>query len=195
MSANRRTFLGELKRRRVGRVFLLYMAGSFAVLQGADIVIEALSMPGWVLRTVLIVLALGLPVALVLAWAFDIDPDPGKSASGDSVRAGGVPGDSTATAEATATWVSPASVVAAAVLILFGVAAGWIVGPLIGGSGEAGGTGAAPDRSIAVLPLENLSPDPDNQYFADGIHEDILTQLSKIGGLKVISRTSVLEYR
>ncbi len=195
MSSDPHTFLGELKRRRVGRVFLLYGAGSFAVLQGADIVIEALSMPDWVLRTVLIVLALGLPVAMVLAWAFDIDPDPGKSASGDPFRADVVPGDSTATAEATATWVSPASVVAASALILFGVAAGWIFGPLIGGRGEAGGTGVAPDRSIAVLPLQNLSPDPDNQYFADGIHEDVLTHLSKIGGLKVISRTSVLEYR
>ena len=186
------TFLGELKRRRVGRVLLLYVATSFAVIEAADIVLEALSQPDWILRALLALLALGLPVALVLAWMFDIDVDRGgiELSKGEAVEPRYVSSEPGPVSSAPATrWVSPASLIAAAALIIFGVAAGSILGPLIGG-----GAGVA-EQSIAVLPLQNLSPDPDNQYFADGIHEDILTHLAKIDDFKVISRTSVLEYR
>jgi len=199
-------FLGELKRRRVGRVLLLYLATSFAVVEAADIVLAALSQPDWMLQALLALVALGLPVAIVLAWMFDIDVDRGgvelsKAEAAEPERASSASGHvSTApghgspapghTLSAPADrWVSPASLIAAVALIIFGVAAGSILGPLLGG-GEA-----VDERSIAVLPLQNLSPDPDNQYFADGIHEDILTHLAKIADLKVISRTSVLEYR
>ncbi len=193
------TFLAELKRRRVGRVLLLYVATSFAVIEAADIVLGALSQPDWMLRALLAAVALGLPVALVLAWMFDIDVDIGgaelsKAEAAEPGRVssepGRIPSEAGHVSSAPATrWVSPASLIAAAALIIFGAMAGSILGPLIGG-GE--GVDA---QSIAVLPLQNLSPDPDNQYFADGIHEDILTHLAKIDDLKVISRTSVLEYR
>jgi hypothetical protein len=122
---------------------------------------------------------------------FDLDADRGVSISvdvSDPADPSGAEGGELGPASSPPRWISPGSLVAAAMLILFGVAAGSILGPLIGGRG-------VPDRSIAVLPLENLSPDPENQYFADGIHEDVITQLSKIADLKVISRTSVLEYR
>ncbi|MCH7934010.1 MAG: hypothetical protein IIC36_08495 [Gemmatimonadetes bacterium] len=196
---NRLTFLGELKRRRVGRVLLLYLASSFAVIEAADIVLAALSQPDWMLRALLALVALGLPVALVLAWMFDIDVDPGgvelsKAEPGGPGHVSSEPGQISSepgrvSPPPSPRWVSPASLIAAVALIIFGVAAGSILGPLIGG-GEA-----VDERSIAVLPLQNLSPDPDNQYFADGIHEDILTHLAKIGDFKVISRGSVLEYR
>ena len=186
------TFFGELKRRRVPRVLLLYLATSFAVIEAADIVLKALSQPDWVLRALLALVALGLPVALVSAWMFDIDVDRGgvelsKAEGAEPRQVSSEPGR-VPSAPATR-WVSPASLIAAAALIAFGVAAGSILGPLIGG-GEG-----VDKKSIAVLPLQNLSPDPDNQYFADGIHEDILTHLAKIDDFKVISRSSVLEYR
>ena len=72
------TFLGELKRRRVGRALLLYVATSFAVIEAADIVLEALSQPDWMLQVLLALVALGLPVALVLAWMFDLDVERGR---------------------------------------------------------------------------------------------------------------------
>jgi TolB-like protein/Tfp pilus assembly protein PilF len=186
------TFLAELKRRRVVRVLLLYLATAFAVVEASDIVLAALSQPDWMLQAVLALVALGLPVALVLAWMFDIDVEQGgvDVARAEAAEPGQISAEPRRGLQAPATrWVSPASLIAAAALIIFGVAAGSILGPLIGGGGgvEAG--------SIAVLPLQNLSPDPDNQYFADGIHEDILTHLAKIDDFKVISRTSVLEYR
>ena len=162
-----RTFLVELKRRRVGRVLVLYAATSFAVVEAADIVLGALSQPDWMLQALLALVALGLPVALVLAWTFDLDVEQGSvgvsradgtelghpsAASGpDSSATGDFPSASTHR------WVSPATLIAATVLIIFGVAAGSILGPLIGG-----GTGVA-RQSIAVLPLQNLSPDPDDQ--------------------------------
>ncbi len=203
---DRLTFLGELKRRRVGRVLLLYLATAFAVIEAADIVLAALSQPDWMLQALLALVALGLPVALVLAWMFDIDVDPGAvelstaeaaepgQVSSEPGHLSSVPGQVSSepghvSSPPATRWVSPASLIAAVALIIFGVAAGSILGPLFGG-GEG-----VDEKSIAVLPLQNLSPDPDNQYFADGIHEDILTHLAKIDDFKVISRSSVLEYR
>jgi len=167
-------------------VLLLYVASAFAVIEAADIVFGSLSQPAWMLQALLALVALGLPGALVLAWVFDISRDRGLTASGEPSEAEA--GELDPSSREPVRWISPASLVVASVLILFGVAAGSIVGPLIGGRDLE-------DRSVAVLPFDNLSPDPENQYFADGIHEDILIQLSKIADLKVISRTSVLEYR
>ena len=169
----------------MGRVLVLYVAGSFAVIEAADTLLEAFSQPEWMLRGLFVLAILGLPLALGLSWAFDIDPDHGSTPVDASELHGGELAPPSAPP---AHWFSTASVLVAVGLVLFGTAAGAILGPLIGGRAVA-------DRSIAVLPLQNLSPDPDNQYFADGIHEDVITQLSKISGLKVISRTSVLGYR
>ena len=69
------TFLAELKRRRVVRVLVVYLASAFAVLEAADILIPALSMPGWTLHAIIVLLGIGLPVTVLLSWAYDITPE------------------------------------------------------------------------------------------------------------------------
>ena len=164
-------FLEELKRRHVVRVAVVYAAAAFALLEFADIAFPRLGLPDSAVNWVLVLGLAGLPVALGLAWLFDVRRD-----TGDPARSAG--------------WLSPAALVAAVALVGLGVAAGWLWG-----TGEAQPGASAPDRSIAVIPFENISGDEATEPFTIGIHDDILTHLSRIRDLKVISRTSVLAYR
>ena len=165
-----RLFLGELKRRRVYRVAAVYAVVAFVVWQAAEIAFPALNLPDWTLTFVVAVTLLGFPIALVLAWAFDITPHGVKRTES---LAGG-----------RGTRMSAAAGLA---LLVIALGVGWYV---------LRGTGSEPDRkSIAVLPLDNLSGDEGTEPFVAGIHDDILTHLYKIADLKVISRTSVMEYR
>ncbi|MGD2153286.1 MAG: tetratricopeptide repeat protein [Gemmatimonadales bacterium] len=165
-----RLFLGELKRRRVYRVAVVYAVVAFVVWQAAEIAFPALNLPDWTLTFVVVATLLGFPIALVLAWAFDITPHGVRRAG--SLAAGRGTG---------------AVAMAGLALLVLALGAGWYV---------LWGTGSEPDRkSIAVLPLDNLSGDEGTEPFVAGIHDDILTHLYKIADLKVISRTSVMEYR
>ncbi len=171
-----RRLLEELKRRRVFRVAVVYAAVAFVVWQAAEIAFPALNLPGWTLTFVVVATLLGFPSALVLAWAFEMTPEGVKRTPplGGDVAAPITRGRFMATAAGVA------------VLVVV-VGAGWFL---------LRGTGSTADRkSIAVLPLENLSGDEASEPFVNGIHDDILTHLAKIADLKVISRTSVMEYR
>ncbi|MEJ2677455.1 MAG: tetratricopeptide repeat protein [Gemmatimonadota bacterium] len=167
-----RSFLTELKRRRVVRVAVIYVVAAFGGLQGADVLVPALELPAWTM-TLLVVLAIaGLPVALGLAWAFDIVPadrvparPPGRAVPGDVPASGTIPEPPTPGLPAAAT----------------GAAVAERAGPV--------------EPSVAVMPFLNMSPDPENEYFADGITEDVILHLSKIHALKVISRTSVMPFK
>src|SRR5436309_6750405 len=165
-------FFEEVKRRKVYRVAAAYIIAAGGVIQLASAAFPAWELPNWALRLVIAVLLLGFPIALTLAWAYDITPQ--------GVRA-------------TPTPAVPGShrrrniIMLVATGVIISAAAGFFLLPRV--------SAHKVDKSIAVLPFENLSDDKENAYFADGIQDDLLTNLSKIGDLKVISRTSVMQYR
>jgi len=184
------SLLEELRRRKVARVALVYGATAFAVLQAADLVFRALAVPDWALTVTVTLVILGFPLALVLAWAFEMTPEGMRRASGADERQPWV-------------GVRTLAVVGGLCLLGFGLGAGWFLGGGAGGGagGESGADRAATGEptvaraSLAALPFANLSPEEDDRYFADGVHEEILTRLARVGALKVISRTSVMAYR
>ena len=165
-------FFEEVKRRKVYRVAVAYVIAAGGIIQLASAAFPAWELPSWALRLVIVLLLSGFPIALILAWAFDV------------TSAGIV--------------ATPAPVVAGKVrrwnLIML-IATGVIVSAAAGFFLLPRAVAHKVDKSIAVLPFENLSDDKENAYFADGVQDDILTNLSKIGDLKVISRTSVMMYR
>ena len=177
-------FFAELKRRRVFRVAAVYGATAFVVVQAADVLQEALRLPESFLTGVAVLALLGFPIAIVLAWAYE------RTADG-VVRTG------TATTQEIAAIVAqpaarrwPSGLLALIGVLALAVAA-WLT--LVR---QPSATGESPaDASIAVLPFSNLSGNDETQPFVEGIHDDLLTQLSKIGSITVISRTSVQEYR
>src|SRR5438477_6968485 len=165
-------FFEELQRRKVYRVAAAYIIAAGFIIQIGSAVFPAWELPNWTLRLVVVLLLIGFPIALILSWAYDVTAQgiratPAVSAPGTHRRRN---------------------------LILL-IATGVIVS-------AAGGFFLLPrasarkiDKSIAVLPFQNLSDEKENAFFADGMQDDILTNLSKIGDLKVISRMSVMSYR
>jgi TolB-like protein/Tfp pilus assembly protein PilF len=165
-------FFQEVQRRKVYRVAVAYVIAAGGIIQLASAAFPAWDLPNWALRLVIVVLLIGFPLALVLAWAFD-------------VTAQGI--------KATPTPVVPGAHRRRNIIML--VATGAIISVAAGFFLLPRAAAHRIDKSIAVLPFENLSDNKENAYFADGIQDDILTNLSKIGDLKVISRTSVMSYR
>jgi TolB-like protein len=164
-------FFEEVKRRKVYRVAAAYAVVAGGAIQLASAVLPAWELPSWALRLVIILLLVGFPISLILAWALEVTPE--------GIRA---------TPNAPATPRRRRNVVAlVAVGIIVSAAAGFFLLPRA--------SARKLDKSIAVLPFESFSDDKENAYFADGIQDTILTNLSKIGDLKVISRTSVMPYR
>jgi len=164
-------FFEELKRRKVYRVAIAYIVAGWALAQGLAQVLPVFDISNSVIRVVIALLLIGFPLALVLAWVFDVTPQGIKAtpsvASGAHRRRN--------------------ILMLAAAGVVISITAGFFVLPRAAAHKI--------DKSIAVLPFENLSDEKENAYFADGIQDDILTNLSKIGDLKVISRTSVMSYR
>jgi len=174
---------GELKRRNVVRVAIAYAIVAWLLLQVADVVLNNIEAPTWVFQAILLLLAIGFPLALVFAWAFELTPE-GIKKEKDVDRSESVTHLTGRKLDFVIIGVLSIAVVVFAVERFASVE-------------QTPSSSLSTDdrRSIAVLPLDNLSPDPENAFFADGIHDDLLTQLAKIGSLKVVSRTSVLEYR
>ena len=166
-------FFEEVKRRKVYRVAVAYIIGAGGVIQLASAAFPAWELPNWALRLVIVLLLIGFPIALILAWAFDVTPE--------GIR-------STPSAAAPKTRRRRNIIMLVATGVMVSAIAGFFLLPRISSARKI-------DKSIAVLPFENLSDDKENAYFADGIQDDVLTNLSKIGDLKVISRTSVMSYR
>ena len=177
---NSKNFFAELKRRNVYKVAIAYAVVAWLLMQVASQIFPFFDIPNWAVRLVVLLLVIGFPVAMILACAFELTPegikrteevDLSKSIRRETGR--------------------KLDFLIIAVLLL--VIAALLfqrfhrkVSPAVSSS---------PEKSIAVLPFENLSRDPDNAYFADGIQEEILTRLVKIAGLKVISRTSTQRYQ
>jgi TolB-like protein/Tfp pilus assembly protein PilF len=189
------SLFAELKRRKVIRVAVVYAATAFAVLQAADIMLPRMGVPDWGISLVIALTLLGFPIALVLGWALELTPDGLK-------RTEAAPAETSDAA--TPALLGKRTVFAAALLVVLGVGigAGWFLRPASGPDAAPAGQSeriAAPDvaaeTSIAVLPFANMSADPEQEFFADGITEDILTRLAAIGELRVISRTSIMRYK
>jgi len=179
---NPNNFFAELKRRNVYKVAVAYAVVGWLVMQVASTVVPALHLPDSITTGVVVLVLLGFPIALVIAWAFEMTPEGMK-------RTEDVSPD-----EKIPQW--SARKFAALVVTVALLAAGLLCYQIIRSkSSTAGSTAAVTDKSIAVLPFENLSDDKSNAYFADGIQDEILTDLAKIGALKVISRSSVMHYK
>jgi TolB-like protein len=185
------SLFAELKRRKVVRVAVVYAATAFVVLQAADIMLPNLGVPDWALRLVVLLLILGFPVALVLAWALEITPEGIKRTDSAATEAGEV-----TTAPAL---LGKRTVFVAAIMLTLGVGlgAGWFFRPMSSSAPVAAGhtADAAAARSIAVLPFVNMSDDAANEFFADGISEELLNVLVRVDGIGVASRTSSFAYK
>jgi TolB-like protein/Flp pilus assembly protein TadD len=182
-----RTLVAELRRRNVFRVGTAYVLVAWLVAQAGDLLADNLSLPEWFMPMVLAVLALGLPIALFLAWAFELTPD-GVKKTEDVDRDLSI----TPTTGRRLNYFIIA-VLSLAVLLLLGDRFRGPAAPTVVAE-RSGDKAPTLDKSIAVLPFSNLSQDASADSFVAGLHDDLLTQLSKVNDLKVISRTSVLRY-
>jgi TolB-like protein/Flp pilus assembly protein TadD len=165
-------FFEELKRRKVYRVAAAYIIAAGFIIQIASAVFPAWELPNWAFRFVVVLLLIGFPISLILAWAYDI--------TSEGIR-------TTPTSFGSGTHRRRNVIMLVVIGVIVSCAAGFFLLPRA--------SARKIDKSIAVLPFQNLSDEKENAYFADGMQDDILTNLSKIGDLKVISRMSVMSYR
>jgi TolB-like protein/Flp pilus assembly protein TadD len=173
-------FLTELKRRNVYKVAIAYGVVAWLLLQAASILFPTFEAPSWTLKVFVAVIALGFSIALIIAWAFELTPE--------GIKRTEVADEERTDRSRNRAWIYVMIVACALSIGLF------FLGRYTS-SKTSEGAEPLPVKSIAVLPFENLSHDPDNAYFADGIQEEILTRLAKIADLKVISRTSTQHYK
>ena len=177
------TLFAELKRRNVFRVGAAYGVLGWLIIEVASVLLPTFEAPTWVQKTFTLIVLLGWPVALFLAWAFELTPE-GVKLEKDVDRSQSI---TNKTGRKLAFTIIGFLIIALAYFI-------WESRSEPPVETIAAVPVEAIGKSIAVLPFSNLSPDSDTDYFVAGLHDDLLTQLSKIHDLKVISRTSVLEY-
>jgi TolB-like protein/Flp pilus assembly protein TadD len=202
-------FLAELKRRNVYKAAVAYAVVAWLIVQVATQVFPFFDVPNWTIRLVVILLVLGFPAAMIFSWAFEITPEGIKRESEIDANESIAP----------RTGRKLIAITAVLAVIAGGLFAyqqfrprtqakmegGAPATPEDASAARTGLAGARPstapaamsivEKSIAVLPFDNLSRDPDNAFFADGVQDEILTRLAKIADLKVISRTSTEKYR
>jgi TolB-like protein len=193
----------ELKHRNVFRVALGYIVSCWLLAQVADLVLENIGAPDWVMQTILLVLTLGFPVVVFFSWAYEVTPE-------------GIKRESEIDRSQSITHVTSRKLDRAIIAVLI-IALGYFAWesrfsrPKIGAEQALPAADAIPQqaapqataepapvtskKSIAVLPFDNRSRNADDEYFTEGIHDDLLTNLARIGSLKVISRTSVNRYK
>src|SRR5262245_19989109 len=171
------SFFSELKRRNVYKVAVAYIVGGWALSQGLAQVLPVFDVPNWIIRLFVALIIIGFPIALIFAWAFEITPEGVK-------RTEDV--DPTIPHRIHGPWIY---------IVLVGVAVSislFFLGRYTAPIGLTSGDG---NKSIAVLPFATLSDDRDDAYFAVGVQDQILTNLAKVSDLRVISHTSVRQYK
>ena len=194
------TFVAELRRRHVGRIIIAYGAVAFVLLQAGEIILPAFQAPVWSLRLLVVVVLMGFPIALALAWVYEITPR--------GIRR--TPDIEPAVAGRERPGRLLPRLAFLAVTLVTAAAAGWWtmnwtpsqdaagLSPadtrLPSGAVRTSTDPSAPIRSLAVLPFEDFSDDPEPDYFAAGMHDALIMQLSQIEALRVVSRTSVMKY-
>jgi len=176
-------FFSELKRRNVYKVAVAYAVVGWLIAQIATQIFPFLEIPNWIVRLVIVLIAIGFPIALVIAWAFEATPEGIKRTEDvDPVAAARAPKKHA--------WIY---------VVVIGVAlsgALFFLGRYTAGNKTVGNsTNELSAKSIAVLPFDNLSRDPDNAFFAEGVQDEILTRLAKVADLKVIARTSTQKFK
>jgi len=180
------SFVTELKRRKVLRAAAIYVSAAFATIEATGVAISSFDVPDGALRIVSILAAVGLPLVIGLTWAFDFGSDGIRS----TAPAHTPEGQAELEAAARTSLLDGRTLAVVGILAVFGLGlgAGWFLSP---------GAEVDPDaaHSIAVLPFENRSSDDETLFFVDGVHDELLNQLSKISALRVISRSSVMSYR
>ncbi|HEY1581830.1 MAG TPA: tetratricopeptide repeat protein [Chthoniobacterales bacterium] len=174
------SFFAELKRRHVYRAAVVYAMTSWLLIQVATQVSPFFSIPNWVVRLIIILLVAGFPLAVALAWAFELTPH-------GIVKTDELP------VEKTGRWPLVHQIYTGVIGVL-AIAIAVLLYLRFSPQHRQTVEGVSP-KSIAVLPFENYSAEKENAYFADGIQDDLLTNLAKIQALTVISRTSVMRYR
>src|SRR5216117_1780240 len=176
---NPKTFFGELKRRNVYKVAFAYIVAGWALAQGIAQVFPVFGVPNGIVRLIVVLIVIGFSIVLIFAWAFEITPEGLKS----TAEADAMPSSARPTNR---TWIYIVVVGAAISLALF------FLGRYTAGTRT---TSSGDRKSIAVLPFASLSGDKNDAYFADGVQDQILTNLAKVSDLKVISHTSVRQYK
>ncbi len=177
---NLEKFFTELKRRNVYKVAVAYAVVAWLLIQVATQVFPFFEVPNWAVRLVVLLIIIGFPIALVIAWAFELTPEGLKRTE--------VADAAPAPRSRSRAWIY-------VVLIAGVLSAGLFFLGRFTASTKQSVLAAVSSKSIAVLPFDNLSRDPDNAYFASGIQDEIITRLAKIADLKVISRTSTQQYQ
>jgi TolB-like protein/cytochrome c-type biogenesis protein CcmH/NrfG len=176
---NSRDFFSELKRRNVYKVAVAYAVVGWLLVQVATQVFPFLEIPNWTIRLVILLTAFGFPVAVIIAWAFELTPEGIKrTEAADAARQhsrGGL-------------WIAVVAIAATLSLGLFFLGR-YTAGPAMPRLSESA-TASNLQKSIAVLPLVNTSGDPSNEYFSDGLSEELIAVLAKVPELKVIGRSS-----
>jgi len=177
---NPKTFFAELKRRHVYKVAIAYAVVAWLLMQVASQIFPFFEIPNWAVRLVVLLLIIGFPVALILAWAFELTPEGIKRTEDVDLS----PALTRKTGRKLDFFIIGVLSLVIAILVFQRLHPN--VSPAVSSSLE---------KSIAVLPFENFSEDKAFAFFADGVQDEILTDLAKIADLKVISRTSVMQYK
>ena len=192
-----RNFFAELKRRNVYKVAVAYAVVAWLLIQAASIFLPAFDAPPWVMKIFIIVIIFGFPVALILSWAFEITPE-GIKLESEIEQSKSI---TRRTGRKIVAVTIALAVVAASLFVYQMVRSKSAITPRPVTQPEAKpgfqseAATVAPNKSIAVLPFDNLSGDPQNAYFSEGVQDEILTRLAKIAELKVISRTSTQRFK
>src|SRR5437764_13685929 len=181
------SFFAELSRRNVYKVVVAYAIVGWLVVQISSTVLPTFHAPEWVVQTLVVLVALGFPIAVVIAWAFELTPE-GLKRTEDVDRATEKRGKSHA-------WIYVVAIGAAISIALFLLGRYTATNTGSAARTEAVTGSSIPQKSIAVLPFDNLSRDPDNSFFAEGVQDEILTRLAKVADLKVIARTSTQKFK
>ncbi len=171
----------ELKRRNVFRVAIAYAAITWLILQVSDIVLENIGAPAWVMQTLMFLLAIGFPIAVLFAWAYEMTPE-GIKLEKDVDRSQSITQQTGQRLNRT-------------IIVVLLAAVGFLLADKFMPEGEAPEVTAAGDRSVAVLPFVAMSSGENDEFFADGLTEEILNSLTRVPELLVTARTSAFHFK